>query len=297
MVPELSVSPAWRTKSSRSQHPPPPPPSYPSSSSTAAPPLGSVGSSSIDDSGGTDGDEGRGIHVLVLNEYDGYVMSKRVFDTYSPNKDEELNFYLNMIRDGRILVFAVQDEASFKMPLNSPTRALLQRLGSKRIMELKWRDMWALVVRKSTLAETDNRLGESMQKKVHENAMQMNIVEGLTKSPRFADWGSALFLEAKIELIEPRYRLPNNLGYDCQWTEGHAEEIRRRADFCSRVEGYGRVCDCNYPAPISFTWKQVSHGVMQHTTAQNSIFLSGPVTTAQKIDYNRHGHDDGGKQR
>lgn len=40
------------------------------------------------------------------------------------------------------------------------------------------------------------------------------------------------------------------LDSECQWPD--TEENRLRRDFCSRVEGYGSVCDCDQPAPISF---------------------------------------------
>lgn len=202
--------------------------------------------------------EARGIHVIVLNQFDGYVMSKRIFDTYSSNQDDELCFYLNMIRDGRILLFAVKDEASFKMAPGSAARRLLQRLGSRHIMELQWRDMWALVVRKSSAPETGARLGEPAPSSLAHNQARMNLAEGLSKSARFTEWAAPVVLETQVELLVGRS------DDECpEWTrqadgQPDPEANRRRAYFCSRVEGYGRVCDCQYPAPITFRPAKVS---------------------------------------
>ena len=43
----------------------------------------------------------------------------------------------------------------------------------------------------------------------------------------------------------------------CQWPP--TEENERRREFCSRVEGYGSVCHCRQPAPITFQPKTVGN--------------------------------------
>lgn len=42
---------------------------------------------------------------------------------------------------------------------------------------------------------------------------------------------------------------------ECDWPDN--EENSRRRGFCNHIEGYGSVCSCVDPAPLSFAPKEV----------------------------------------
>ncbi|WAR23362.1 PMGT1-like protein [Mya arenaria] len=168
-------------------------------------------------------DEDRGIHVLVLNQANLEVMARKVFDTYQKNEDDDMLRFLSNISPGRIIVYAIKDEGTFN--LQERSRGELLRLGSESAPLLHWRDTWAFIAR-----HKKGGLGESYG-----------------ESKELTQWAEPAILTANITL-------ENNNGVECaSWPD--TPETARRREFCQKYEGYGAVCSCGAPEPLSFTVK------------------------------------------
>ncbi|XP_050689311.1 protein O-linked-mannose beta-1,2-N-acetylglucosaminyltransferase 1-like [Eriocheir sinensis] len=155
----------------------------------------------------------RGIHLVVLNQYTGQVMARQVFDTFAVGLEEEMVEFIEDLSDGRILVFAVLDEASSNLSWRGRNR--LKELGSRWADKLAYRDMWALVTRKGGL-----KMAETFS----------NVATADTGY----EWGGPVFLRTDFDLLEGKG--------ECDWPVNERNEARRV--FCQRFEGYGALCDC-----------------------------------------------------
>merc|ERR1719245_2595233 len=106
--------------------------------------------------------------------------------------------------------------------MKTPARELIARFGSRYSRVVGWRDMWAMVAVKGVRA----------------------VSEGYKKSPDFSSWGNPVYISAEIPLSSASESRCES------WPEG--EETQRRRRFCDKIEGYGSVCSCNDPSPITF---------------------------------------------
>ncbi|XP_065655773.1 protein O-linked-mannose beta-1,2-N-acetylglucosaminyltransferase 1 isoform X1 [Hydra vulgaris] len=176
-----------------------------------------------------EGDSSRGMHIVVLNEVTGVIMASRVFDTYVPKEDEAMILFLNLLQEGRIVVFMIKDEGSSS--LKGSSRNTIKQFGSRFISKINWRDSWAFI----------------SQKKNHW------LAEGHEPSPSIDQWGPPIVVQAIFELSEK--------DKECDW--GNDDTVERRKLFCNKYEGYGTVCSCSSPAPINLKGTLLSNSHME----------------------------------
>lgn len=71
---------------------------------------------------------------------------------------------------------------------------------------------------------------------------------------------------------------------ECDWPDN--EENGRRRGFCNHIEGYGSVCSCVDPAPLSFAPKEV---IFQQQTNFciycSNIFLRNTKFSALRVNF------------
>lgn len=55
-----------------------------------------------------EGPSARGMHIVVLNQHTGDVMATRIYDTYGGLCDDEILLFLNVLQEGRIVIFLIK---------------------------------------------------------------------------------------------------------------------------------------------------------------------------------------------
>ena len=122
----------------------------------------------------------------------------------------EIVNFVNSIQNGRLLVFLIVDEGSSQ--LKRDTRIFITSYGSKYIEKLGFRQTWVFACKKAYYS-----LGESYNK---------------YRKPCFLNF------EHELEKEE----------LSCNWKNDLSGQ--KRSSFCSKYEGFGKLCDCIKPLDI-----------------------------------------------
>ena len=114
------------------------------------------------------------------------------------------------------------------MSLESDVRNYIEKLGSGFIKDLGWRDMWAFIFQRN-----------GKEKKV--------FAESHQKAPDFDNW-------AKEVTIKTSLKREQGVASECAWENNDSN--LRRGEFCEKLEGYGRVCHCEYSIKVQVNYKR-----------------------------------------
>lgn len=165
-------------------------------------------------------DSDRGIHLIVLNEFNGDVMATKSFDTcLNMNMQLYLKLYLKDMRPDTIIISMVKDDAAFS--LTEVGRDALKALGSRKIDQLKLRGRWIFVTRNG--------------KTLHESVSN-NPVKGMNADP--------LILKMSFPL--------KDASDFCQYNGSYSPQELKRRVFCFKYVGFNSICNCTHPSPIQF---------------------------------------------
>lgn len=89
----------------------------------------------------------RGISIVALDANTGQTLFQRSFDTYgSAAQSDTLAAFIQSLPDSTVVLAATMDDGA--TALRSPAIEALQSVGSQKIVQLKYRDSWALIGRK-----------------------------------------------------------------------------------------------------------------------------------------------------
>nr|XP_045582810.1 protein O-linked-mannose beta-1,2-N-acetylglucosaminyltransferase 1-like isoform X2 [Procambarus clarkii] len=164
-----------------------------------------------------------GIHLLVLHPTDGRLMMRRILTTALFGSVHEVPSVLSSLTPGHVVVMAIKNDAA--QHLTPLARRLLARVGVRSSLSLHLRESLAWV---GTLAGP-----------VWGEARTMGAFEEVVG---IVDWASGVTLDLMV---------PRVVHDDSCLTEDDAGEAARTA-FCRLYDGYGDLCYCPRPAPLTF---------------------------------------------
>ena len=107
-------------------------------------------------------DHYRGLHIVVINPFNGKIEFTKVFDTYKSSvgfdtfvKEASHVSYENHVPDGYIVAAACSDECT--QSLSSEGKAWFREMGSTLIDLLEYRDAFAFIAVKGQGDEADEK--------------------------------------------------------------------------------------------------------------------------------------------
>ncbi|KAG7162545.1 O-linked-mannose beta-1-2-N-acetylglucosaminyltransferase 1-like 15 [Homarus americanus] len=164
-----------------------------------------------------------GIHLLVLHPQHGRVMMNRVLTTTLFGSSYEVPSILTSVTPGHLVVISIKNDAAKNLTPRS--RTMLARFGLHTVISLEERDSLAWV---GTLGGPT--WGE---------AKTMGMLEEL---PWETLWASGVVLDVMV---------PRTVEDSSCMTEDDPREAARAA-FCRLYDGYGDLCSCPDPAPLTY---------------------------------------------
>ncbi|XP_071424998.1 protein FAM3B [Pithys albifrons albifrons] len=117
------------------------------------------------------GNVGRGINIAIVNYKTGKVTATKFFDMWAGDHSEEMMTFLRNAPAGTLLLMATHDDGSTL--LKNDAKKLIEELGSKEIMNIKFRSSWVFIAAKGF------KLPDNIQKeKINHSDQKMNRYHG-----------------------------------------------------------------------------------------------------------------------
>ncbi|XP_058682091.1 protein FAM3B isoform X1 [Poecile atricapillus] len=125
---------------------------------------------------------GSGINIAIVNYKTGQHMSTNFFGMWAADHSREMADYIKKAPEGTLLLMATQDDASTR--LKDYTKKLVEELGSKEIMNIKFRSSWVFIAAKGF------KLPDNIQKEKINHSDQMK--------DRYKGWPAEIQIEGCI---------------------------------------------------------------------------------------------------